>query len=335
MSTTRADLIGALEERLDTELLVYVTGDRRNFETQIHSEVIPRFSRHLDAIGDVERITMFVHTRGGDTLAAWSLANLIRQFCAELKVIVPMRAHSAGTLICLAADEILMTKQATLGPIDPSVTTPLNPSPQGNPNARIPVSVEDINAFLQYARETVGDDSSSMRDVFLHLADRIHPHVLGSAFRARAQIRMLASKLLERTNGDITAEARTKILDFLCSESGSHDYTINRNEARDDLGLPVQKPDQQLYESIAALFDDISSELELEVPFEPTVLLGQNKVANYAGTRALIQSTKGGSDRFVSEGTLQKHELMTPQGVSQPVIQDMRTFEAWRHEDSV
>ena len=47
--------------------------------------------------------------------------NLIRNFCKYFEIIVPFNCHSAGTIISLGANRIVMTKQATLGPIDPSV----------------------------------------------------------------------------------------------------------------------------------------------------------------------------------------------------------------------
>jgi hypothetical protein len=54
------------------------------------------------------------------------------------------------TLLCLGADSIIMTKQAVLGPIDPSVHTPLNPQiPGAAHNAKVPVSVESINGFIK------------------------------------------------------------------------------------------------------------------------------------------------------------------------------------------
>lgn len=60
------------------------------------------------------------------------------QFCSEFEVIIPHKCHSTGTLIALGANKIVMTKQATLGPIDPSVNTPLNPHVEGAPpDARV------------------------------------------------------------------------------------------------------------------------------------------------------------------------------------------------------
>ncbi|MDD2238209.1 MAG: ATP-dependent Clp protease proteolytic subunit [Kiritimatiellae bacterium] len=127
MYTQRKQLIQELEASRESRVLCYVTGDRRGLETQISSETYDLFVNHLDTIGPVKRISLYLYTRGGDTLAAWSIINLIRQFADELEVIVPSKCHSAGTLMCLGANSIIMTKQATLGPIDPSVNNPLNP----------------------------------------------------------------------------------------------------------------------------------------------------------------------------------------------------------------
>ena len=71
-----------------------------------------------------------------------------------------------------------------------------------------------------------------MAYVITVLSQNVHPLVLGSVFRARAHIRMLAKSLLEKHMGNINKNnARIeKIVRFLCSDSGSHDYTINRNQ---------------------------------------------------------------------------------------------------------
>src|SRR4051812_38640883 len=131
MYADRKALYAQIEAERQTKLLVYITGDRPGLETQVGPDVYDRFVNHLDRIGVVPKISLYLYTRGGDTLAAWSLVNLIRQSCDELEMIIPSKAHSAGTLMCLGANRIVMTKQATLGPIDPSITGPLNPQIPG------------------------------------------------------------------------------------------------------------------------------------------------------------------------------------------------------------
>lgn len=329
MHTDRIPKYKALEKNRNSKLLVYITGDRPNLETQIASDVINFMIPHLDSFGKTEKISLLLHTNGGDTLAAWSISNLIRQFCTKFEVIVPLKALSSGTLISLGADSILMTKQAILGPIDPSVTTPLNPGiPGAPPQAKVPVSVEAIKGYLELARGELGiKDDSNLVQVMLKLSDLVHPLVLGQVYRARSQIQMLARKLIANQLKD---EAKIdKIISFLCSGSGSHDYTINRREARDILGLSVEKPDQPLYELLKEIIEDIQEELKLNNRYDPNSELGNNPKANYSLKRGLLESVTQGCASFISEGLLQKIQVNAG-GLPKIGIEDTRTFEGWR-----
>jgi Serine dehydrogenase proteinase len=328
----RKKLYRKLEADRKSTVIAYVTGDRRGLETKISPEVVDLFVHHLDHIGVVDKLTLFLYTRGGDTLAAWSLINLLRIFTDDLEIIVPSKAHSAGTLLCLGADSIMMTKQAALGPIDPSVHTPLNPQiPGAAPNAKVPVSVESINGFLEFARQTLGNEAD-LTQVFIHLANNVNPLVLGDAFRARGQIRMLASRLLMRNHKSKTDI--DKILSFLCSESGSHDYTINRREGRNELGLPIVNPNDDQYRIIKTIYDDIASELDFALPYDPNVLLGGSETVHYALPRALIESRKGGSHVFQSEGVLTRQQVQVQPTIVQQAIRDERKFDGWRHRNA-
>jgi hypothetical protein len=343
MYAERLDNYKLLEEKRNSKVIVYVTGDRRGMETQISTDVLEFFSEQLDRIGKVEKISLFLYTRGGDTMAAWSLVNLIRQFCNEFEVIIPSKARSSGTIISLGADNIMMTKQATLGPIDPSLNSPLNPqNPQApnNPQARIPVSVESIQGFFDLAKnELKVNDEANLKDILLNLAGKVHPLVLGNVYRSRSQIQMVARKLLLKQLGEGQTEKIDKIVSFLCSDSGSHDYAIYRNEAKDELGLSIEKPDDDLYKLIKDIFDDIREELKLLEPFNPNLILGANTTTNYSCRRVLLESIEGGTDVYVSEGSLVK----TIQTINQPnnlppinrtAIENQLNFEGWRHEEN-
>lgn len=326
-------MYGELEAARKSRVLVYVTGDRPGMETQISSEVYDKFVNHLDLIGVVKKISLYLYTRGGNTLAAWSLVNLIRQFCDELEIIIPSKAHSAGTLMSLGANTIVMTKQATLGPIDPSITTPLNPQIAGaSPDARYPVSVEAVSGYLDLAKKDLNiNDEANLASLLNHMSDKIHPLVLGAVFRSKSQIQMLARKLIK---AQVTDEANVdKVISFLCSESGSHDYTIHRREARNGLGLNIEKPDDKLYALVKRIYDDIVQELCLDTKFDAGNVLGGQPQAAYSCKRALIDSVLGGTEFFVSEGTIAQHPIQIQPGVTQIAIEDRRTFEGWRHEN--
>ena len=331
MYKDRIELYKKLEEKLNSKLLVYITSDRRGFEASIAQDVIDIFINQLDSIGITEKISLYLYTRGGDTAAAWNIVNLLRQYCDHLQVVIPHKAHSAGTLISIGANSIIMTKQATLGPIDPSVNTPLNPPiPNAPPQNNYPVSVEAVKGYLAFAKEELSiKDDVALSNIMIKLSEYVHPLVLGQVYRARAQIKMLAEKLL--TN-QVTDSSKIKdIIAFLCSDSGSHDYTINRREAKNSLGLNIEKPDDEMYGIIKAIYDDISTELGFGVPFDPMAVSQVNN-GEYNVTRALIESVAGDTDAFVTEGAVTR---ITVQGVPgqppQQGIQTTKTFEGWKH----
>jgi len=341
MFNDRFSLYQEIEKLRKSKLLVYITGDRPGLETQIHPEVLDYFVEHLDKIGKCQKISLFLYTRGGNTLTAWSLVNLIRQFCENFEVIIPSKAQSAGTLISIGANNIIMTKQATLGPIDPSLNNPLcpqNPMIPQNPQVRVPVSVESIKGFFQFIQSDLRiNNEANLKDILINLSNQVHPLVLGDIYRSRTQIQMLAKKLLKK---QIEKEDEIeRITSFLCSDSGSHDYAIYRREAKDELGLNIEVPDEGLYRVIKETFANIKDELELDKPYNPNVILGANQTADYNCRRILIESLEFGTNVFVSEGALIKTIQNIPQmpplpPIQQTIISDQRKFEGWKTENT-
>ncbi len=280
-----------------SKVLSYITSDRTGMETRIAQDCIDLFVDFLDHIGPTKRISLILHTNGGDTLAAWRLVNLIRMFCDELEVLVPMKALSAGTLVSIGADRIIMTKQAALGPIDPSLTNPLNPVANiAGQTKQVPVSVESVRGYLTAAREELNIKGEEFNtSILLNLSGHIHPLVLGEIFRSQAQIRFLAKKLLPTQVNEMGKIE--SIIDFLCADSGSHDYTINRREAA-ELGLNIERPSNSLYKVLRSVHLSYAEELKLLEPYTPQPFLAGaqiGKAVPYSVTRALVESTVGGS----------------------------------------
>ena len=310
-----------LYKRLETEykgkVIAYITGDRAGFGAQIEGDVIDPFIAQLDTIGVVKNLILYLYTRGGNTSVAWNIVNLIRMYCDNLIVIVPHKAHSAGTIISLGANKIVMTKQATLSPIDPSLNTPLNP--KLDIGGTYPVSVEAVNGYIELAKNEFNLNKPSELSVVLDkLTQFVHPLVLGQVYRSRAQIKMLAERLLK--NQIQEGETIDKIISFLCSESGSHDYTINRREAEKDLGLKIEKPTDEQYSIIKSIYEDFSIELGLNnnsgIPVNDA----------FSVRCAFLESIEGGSDYFSIEG---KTQCIT-NGV-QSSVKRIDTFSGWRH----
>ena len=72
---------------------------------------------------DEQPIDLIIHTPGGIALAATQIAFALKAHKGKTTVMVPHYAMSGGTLIALAADEILMDPHAVLGPVDPQIGT--------------------------------------------------------------------------------------------------------------------------------------------------------------------------------------------------------------------
>lgn len=317
-----------IERQRKSKVLCVVTSDRQNMELNIEPNFVDNILEHLDRIGKVEKISLILYTLGGDILAAWNIINLIREFCEYLEVIVPNKCRSAGTLMCLGADKIIMTKQATLGPIDPSLNSPMNPIiPYTDPPIKISVSVESIKGYFDLLKDEVGaNDTNSLANAYCKLVDFVNPLVLGDIYRSKKQIRMLATNLL---NMHQTEDVwREKIVSFLCSDSGSHNYTISRTEAR-SLGLKIESPTNDLYKNLKLLYNNLCDDLQLKMPFQTNPLaievMKQGGKLEYTYKRGLIESIGLLQDEYIAEGEF----IIQTQNGNNKLI-DQRRFEGWR-----
>jgi ClpP class serine protease len=176
-------------------------------------------SRHIDledaqtiiaAIKDTPEdmpIDFVIHTPGGLVLAAMQIARAVEAHKAKVTVYVPVYAMSGGTLIALAADEIVLGEFSVLGPIDPQIA--------GLPAASI-VKARDSKPI------------ESVFDLTLVLAD--------VADKALVQVKQGAVELLTPRMEQAAAEA---LAAKLAGGHWTHDYALTASEAR-ALGLPVK-----------------------------------------------------------------------------------------------
>ena len=167
------------------------------------SEEVLRAIQMTDA--DVP-LDLVLHTPGGLVLAALQIAKAIREHKARVTVFVPHYAMSGGTLIALAADEIVMCEHSVLGPIDPQ----LGDSPAAS------------------LIKVVGEKPvAKIDDRTLVLAD------VGR--KAIAQVKQAASELLTRR---LAAEQADALAEKLTAGTWTHDYPIWASTAK-SLGLSV------------------------------------------------------------------------------------------------
>lgn len=312
----RASIIEQIGSASNSTVLSYVTGNRQGLEAQVGLNQLAMFRRHLDAIGQADHILLIVYTSGGDINMPWPLMNFIREHCNRVTVAVPYAAHSAGTLLTLGANEILMTRFATLSPIDPTVANVFNPQDPAMPANRLPIAVEDVLSFLELAKQHGDQECASI--AFQRLADSVHPLALGNVQRSVNQIRKLAAQMLTVAHADLGEDIIGKIVKSLTTEFYTHGHLINRREAR-QLRLAVKEDiDSKLEQLLLAYYDELISDLELLEPFDaPSIVRSAKQTPlNVNLERGYIETAKT-CDTYATEGVLSQ------QSVPPQVIQAM------------
>lgn len=318
--TERRQLIRDIETHRQSRVICCLTSDRPNAAGVIAKDFIPIFFNHLNGIPDAERqkIDVFMLTTGGDTLAAFGLARLIREFAGDVGLLAPEKCQSAGTLFALGANEIVMGKAATLTPIDPSVNSPLGPVVQigvGQPQL-VPVSVESVAGYRSLLKEEWGLTGQGLALAFKLLAEKINPLVLGDVYRSRQQIERLATELLSHRKESNNIQS---IVRKLTRALGSHDYLISKAEARQILGKQVAADDLELEALMWRLYSDFASEMKLGQVWDVGMAVhdvttrGQALPATVEQQVVLVESTIGG-DKFERVMLLSRSQVMTPAG---------------------
>lgn len=116
----RQEQIKLIQQTEGTKLISYVSGSAN----LIDRDDILGFVDLLHNVRTGENLDLMLHTPGGDIDAAEKLITMVRTRVGNgrLRIIVPDFAKSAGTLMALGADMILMSDTSELGPIDPQIT---------------------------------------------------------------------------------------------------------------------------------------------------------------------------------------------------------------------
>jgi hypothetical protein len=278
----RAKIIERIQDLRQSKVVSYVTSDRRTFppgfslpalNTRLGTEAQLFLYDQLCSLGKANNLDLFLYTRGGEVDSVWPLVSVFREYALkQFAVLVPFRAHSAGTLICLGADKIIMGEAAELSPIDPTTGNQFNPVDEVDKRTRKGISVEDVTSYMELAKDStkVGlQNPDHILEVFKRLSEEVHPIALGNVNRAHTQIRILAEKLLRLHLLRESEKARIgHIVDQLTRSLYSHTHALNRKEAREILGEDlVMEATEEEQKLLWQLYEDYAQVLQLRRTF--------------------------------------------------------------------
>ncbi len=153
-----------------------------------------------------KHIDLVLHTPGGYALAAMQIARAVHTWPGDVTVYVPHYAMSGGTLIALAADRIVMTEHAALGPVDPQIN--------GYPAASI------LSVLARKSMDDIDDETLMLADI------------------AQKAVTELRIGLMELLRGRFDEEKAGEIARALTEGLWNHDQPISVTDAK-GLGLDV------------------------------------------------------------------------------------------------
>jgi ClpP class serine protease len=171
-------------------------------------------------------IDLLLHTPGGLVLATGQIAQALRKHPAKVTVFVPHYAMSGGTMLALAADEIILDENAVLGPLDPQL-------------GRYP-AVSILQAVSRKDINSVDDETLILADV---------------AEKAMRQVYDLVIKLL----GDRLPEEKAREIAATLTEGRfTHDYPLTCEFLR-EMGLEVKCPLPEELHALMAMYPQSTS----------------------------------------------------------------------------
>ncbi len=190
-------------------------------------------------------LDLILHTPGGIALAAFQIAHAVKNRSGKITVFVPHYAMSGGSLIALAADEIVMAENAVLGPVDPQL---------GEYPA---VSLLKLIEAKPVAK--IDDRTWILADV---------------ASKALAQLKSQVRYLLE---GKYGSDKAGELAEILAEGKWTHDYPILFDEAK-SLGLHVSKDlPQEIYQLMGLYPQPVRHRPSVEYIPAPHFKDGNNK----------------------------------------------------------
>lgn len=242
----RQELIRSIQSRTERRLICYVGGPL----SSISSADIPPF---VDLLHDIKRgddLDLLLHTPGGDVDQAERIVLICRKRVGDgsFRVVVPDSAKSAGTLIAIAADEIIMGEPSELGPIDPQVTiTTQNGEPMQRP----------AQSFLDGLEEIVNKGEDELSAAYFPLLDKLDPALIDFCRKALKRSEEFATKFLQahmmKDEPQRAAEVAKELNDV--KTHLSHGAVIDAGRAQ-SMGLNVQvlAPEDELWQAYWRLY---------------------------------------------------------------------------------
>ena len=231
LSNERKNQIKIIQKIRERPVLIYASDLNKNrTPISINYSDLLLFRDQIPEINS-KKIDVILETPGGSGEIAEDIVNLIREKFEEIAIIIPGAAKSAGTIIVMAADEILMEPASALGPIDAQIM-----SSQGK--------IFSADAFLKRFQKIKSEveDTGKLNQAYIPMLQGISPGELESAENAKNFAIELVKKWLadykfkswdkHSTNGkDVTKKEKIERAEEIANRLSNHSHWLTHGRS--------------------------------------------------------------------------------------------------------
>jgi hypothetical protein len=185
----RQDLIKKIQDMTGRRLLVYVA-DVNKPDSILKPEDKTGFSDLIENIGD-DQADFLINSPGGFAEVTEAIVCMIRAKFQNIRFVVPNMAKSAGTLLALSANELLMDHRSELGPVDPQVE-------YQSSDGRRREAAEDILDGFEEAKQVLGSQGPAFTPAFVPLLSKYTIGLLRACENAKKLSKQLAEAWLAK-----------------------------------------------------------------------------------------------------------------------------------------
>jgi hypothetical protein len=211
--------------------------------------------------------TLLLHTLGGDPHAGYRIATFLQKVTGGFDVVIPKMAKSAGTLISLGAEKIVMGKMSELGPLDMQVRDTESDLWDSALNETKSLQTLSREALLLYAekmevlknvcRGKKFDTKNRIATEFVNemirpLVEKIDAVHYTKMARVMEIMKKYGRQLMTRVG--YPPRKVGQVVDSLGDDFPDHSYIIDSREAR-ALGLRVENPHHELTACVEQMAD--------------------------------------------------------------------------------
>lgn len=307
----RQRVLSQLNEYTERDVLLYSSGWTHSPSGSAQETIIDADMQGImEAFSEIdgEELDIVLHSPGGDPGATESIVDYIRSKYDDIRIFVPHAAMSAATMMCCAADTLVMGRHSFLGPIDPQMTL-------DTPTGHRPVPAGAILSQFEQAQEDIEDDQENLA-YWTPIIRQYGPGLLQECKQAmdlsEELAREWASEYLLKGNQEPLERAESLSSDLTdYDEFKIHNRHLHRDRAR-TLGFEVEDLED----------DDTLQDLVLTTYHIATLTHDHKSIAKIIETHEGNRFMSGTHNQGADAGTTQSFN-QPPNGPPQPENEDL------------